>query len=274
MGERSRSTVNGLEWFGDELEEALRHKGATQQALADFVGYKAPYVTKAKKGQALPSPEFASGCDRFFNTSGYFARLRARIAQGGHPDWFIPYLRLEGKSSQVLDFSPFLIMGILQTSDYAEALFRAAHPRDSDEMIRDKVDLRLQRRSVLEQLSPPLLWVILDESCLLRRVGSRSVMREQLEHLASVAQTPNVVLQVLTFDSGAPAAAEPFTLLTFDEEGQPPVLYSEAQGLGQVLDSASVVATGVERYERLRANALSPEQSLRKLHEAIKEYAK
>ncbi|MEU0764819.1 helix-turn-helix transcriptional regulator [Streptomyces microflavus] len=275
MTEYPAGPANGLEWFGKELEEALRHSGSTGAALAAETGYKPPYVSKVKNGQALASPEFAAGCDRFFNTSGYFVRTLARIAEYGHPEWFVPYLRLEERAAQVLDFSAYLIMGILQTAPYAEALFRAAHPRDTDDMIKEKVGARLQRRSLLERPDPPLLWVILDESCLRREVGGRVVMQGQMEHLLSVAQTPNVTVQVLPFDSGAPSAAEPFTLLTFgDDDDQASVLYSEAQGLGRVIDSAGVVATGTERYERLRADALSPEKTLRALREAIKEYAR
>ncbi|MET9148340.1 helix-turn-helix transcriptional regulator [Streptomyces sp. NPDC004042] len=275
MTEYPMGPANGLEWFGDELDEALKHKGATGAALAAFTGYKPPYVSKVKNGQALASPEFAEGCDRFFNTSGYFARLLTRIAQHGHPEWFVPYLRLEERAAQVLDFSAYLILGILQTPAYAEALFRAAHPRDTDEMIKEKVGLRLQRRNVMDRADPPLLWVILDEACLRREVGGRSVMRQQVEHLLTVAQTPHVTVQVLPFDSGAPSAAEPFTLLTFDgASDQAPVLYSEAQGLGRVIDSASVVTTGTERYERLRADAMSPEKTLHALREATKEYAR
>ncbi|MCT2588394.1 helix-turn-helix transcriptional regulator [Streptomyces sp. N2-109] len=265
--------ANGLEWFGREVEAALAHKGVSQRQLADATGYKEPYVSKVKKGKALPSPQFADGCDRFFNTSGFFARLLVRISQHGHPEWFVPYLELEEKAAQVLDFSPFLVMGVLQIPEYAEALFRAAHPRDPNDVITRKVAARLQRRTVLERPDPPLLWIVLDESCLRREVGGREVMRHQVEHLLSEAQTPNVTVQVLPYDSGAPPAAEAFTLLTFDDDDTAPVLYSEAQGLGRVIDSASVVATGTDRYERLRADALSPEKSLRALRMAIKEYA-
>jgi transcriptional regulator with XRE-family HTH domain len=275
VSEQGVEPANGLEWFGREIEAALIHKGATQRELADATGYKEPYVSKVKNGRALASPQFAEGCDRFFNTSGYFTRMLIRVAQNGHPEWFVPYLRLEERAEQVLDFSPVLIMGILQTPEYAEALFRAAHPRDSDDMIKEKVGLRLQRRAVLERPEPPLLWVVLDESCLHREVGGRTVMQGQMEHLVQAAQTPNVTVQVLPFDSGAPPAAEAFILLVFDDiEGSAPVLYSEAQGLGRVIDSAGVVATSTERYERLRADALSPAKSLRALREAIKEYAR
>jgi transcriptional regulator with XRE-family HTH domain len=273
--QRDGEPANGLQWFGREIEAALIHRGATQRELADATGYKEPYVSKVKNGKALASPQFAEGCDRFFNTSGYFARMLVRIAQHGHPEWFVPYLRLEEKAAQVLDFSPFLIMGILQTPEYAEALFRAAHPRDTDDMIKEKVGLRLHRHGVLERPEPPLLWVVLDESCLRREVGGPAVMQGQIEHLLGEAQTPNITVQVLPFDSGAPPAAEAFTLLTLgDDDGQTAVLYSEAQGLGRVIDSAGVVATGTERYARLRADALSPEKSLRALREAIKEFAR
>jgi transcriptional regulator with XRE-family HTH domain len=273
MSELASEPANGLEWFGREVEAALTHRGAKQRELADATGYKEPYVSKVQRGKALPSPQFAEGCDRFFNTSGYFARLLVRVSRHGHPEWFVPYLRLEEKAERVLDFSPFLVMGILQTPEYSAALFRAAHPCDTDDVIKDKVALRLQRRMVLDRPDPLLLWAVLDESCLRREVGGRAVMCQQMEHLLAEAQRPNLTVQVLPYDSGAPSAAEAFTLLTFGDDGAP-VLYSEAQGLGRVIDSASVVRTGMDRYERLRADALSPEKSLRALREAIKEFAR
>ncbi|MFE9567470.1 Scr1 family TA system antitoxin-like transcriptional regulator [Streptomyces sp. NPDC006692] len=272
MSEQKSEPVNGLEWFGREVEAALAHRGATQRELADATGYKEPYVSKVKSGKALPSSVFAEGCDQFFNTSGYFARLLERVSKHGHPEWFVPYLRLEAKAAQVLDFSPFLVMGLLQTPEYAEALFRAAHPRYDADLIKEKVSARLARRSVLERPDAPLLWVVLDESCLKRQVGGRAVMVGQLEHLLVMAQTPDITVQVLPYDSGAPACAEAFTLLTFDDVDQAPVLYAETQGLGRVIDSASVVATGTDRYDRLRADALSPEKSRTALCAAIKEY--
>jgi hypothetical protein len=51
--------IDALEWFGRELAAALVHKGATQRELSDFTGYKQPYVSKVKNGQALPSPLFS-----------------------------------------------------------------------------------------------------------------------------------------------------------------------------------------------------------------------
>lgn len=264
--------ANGLQWFGREVEAALAHKGATQRELADFTGYKGPYVSKVKNGKALPSMHFAEGCDRFFNTSGYFARLLVRVSERGHPGWFVPYINLEKQASRVEDYSNALIMGMLQTRDYAEATFRATHPREADDQIKARVEARLARREVMERDAPPLLWVILHESALRTEVGGRAVMAGQLRHLASDAGNPHVTLQVLRFNAGAPASSLPFTLLTPDDGAT--VLYSESRGQGHVMDSATAVDNARTTYERLRASARDPEESLALIREIAEEYAR
>ncbi|WP_030419449.1 helix-turn-helix transcriptional regulator [Streptomyces sp. SCSIO 75703] len=264
--------ANGLEWFGREVEAALAHKGATQRELADFTGYKEPYVSKVKNGKALPSMHFAEGSDRFFNTSGYFARLLVRVSEHGHPGWFVPYINLEKQASRVEDYSNALIMGMLQTPAYAEATFRATHPRETDDQIKTRVEARLARREVMERDAPPLLWVILHESTLRTEVGGRAVMADQLRHLASDAGNPHVTLQVLRFNAGAPASSLPFTLLTPDDGAT--VLYSESRGQGHVTDSATAVDNARTTYERLRASARDPEESLALIREIAEEYAR
>jgi Domain of unknown function (DUF5753) len=63
---------------------------------------------------------------------------------------------------------------------------------------------------------PPLqLSVVLDQAVLLRRVGSNSVMRDQLTYLAVVAQLPNVSLRIKQLDESFPAVANSFDLLAF-----------------------------------------------------------
>jgi len=264
--------ANGLQWFGREVEEALIHKGATQKELAEATGYQEPYVSKVKTGKALPSPAFADGCDRFFSTSGYFARMLVRIAERGHPGWFIPYVNLERQAARIEDYSNALIMGMLQTWEYAAATFRATHPRETDDQIKARVEARLARRQVMERESPPLLWVILHEATLRTEVGGRAVMAAQLGQLASDAGNPHVELQVLRYSAGAPASSLPFILVT-PEDGAT-VLYAETRGQGHVTDSAKAVDDARTTYERLRASARDPEESLDLIRKIAEEYAR
>ncbi|MCZ4097293.1 MULTISPECIES: helix-turn-helix domain-containing protein [unclassified Streptomyces] len=265
--------ANGLEWFGREVEEALAHKeGASQRGLAEATGYKEPYVSKVKNGKSMPSPQFAEGCDRYFNTSGWFARILVRISERGHPNWFIPYVNLERDASRVEDYSNAFVMGMLQTHEYAEAGFRATHPRETDDQIKARAEARLRRRDVMLRKDPPLLWVILHESVLRTVVGSPGVMAAQLGHLVAEAATPHITLQVLPFKAGAPASSLPFTLLTPGSGAT--VLYSETRDQGHVNDSATAVGGAKATYERLRAAALSPDESVTLIRQIAEDHAR
>ncbi|KPI08884.1 helix-turn-helix domain protein [Actinobacteria bacterium OK074] len=270
MSEQFGEPTNGLEWFGQELEAALAHKGASQRELADFTGYKEPYVSKVKNGKAMPSTFFAEACDRFFNTSGTFARLLRKISQRGHPEWFVPYVNLEKEATKVEDYSNAFIMGMLQTPAYAEATFRSTHPRETDDQIKTRVEARMRRHEVMARDEPPLLWVILHESVLHTVVGSRTVMQGQMEHLVAEATTPHVTLQVLPFKAGAPASSLPFILLT--QKDGATVLYSETREAGHVSDSLTAVGKAQATYERLRASAMSPEDSLALIRQTAEDY--
>lgn len=265
------SEKNGAGFFGGEVRAWRTHAGLSQRELGEKANYGQQYVAKVEAGERLASPEFADACDRAFGTPGTFARLRERASRQGYPAWFVPYVQLERQATSVLDYSATLVMGLLQTADYARAVFRAAHPRETAEEVEAKVARRLQRREVMQGSSPPLLWCVLDEACLKRRVGGPKVMREQLAHLAEESERPDITVQVLPFSSGAPARHLAFTLLDFDDD--PSLLYVEDPVSGQVIDSPGMVADSQVAYDRLRADALSPEASLVLMRKAMEELA-
>lgn len=234
--------------------------------------YGQQYVAKVEAGERMASPEFATGCDQVFGTPRTFARLRDRCAErGGYPDWFEPYVLLEQQASTILDYSSSLIMGLLQTEAYAHAIFRKGLPTDDLDVTAEKVARRLKRRQVLESERPPLVWVVLDESCLRRKIDSPAVMVEQMAHLIHEAESSRFTLQVLPFSSGAPAYPLAFTLLKFDDE-EPDVLYQETLGSGHVIDSRARVADASVTYDRLRADALSPEASIGLVRKMMEEW--
>ncbi|GAA0389071.1 helix-turn-helix transcriptional regulator [Streptomyces luteireticuli] len=255
--------------YGTEVREWRLLRGLSQRELGAGARYGQSYVAMIESGDRIGSPEFATHCDEVFGTPGTFLRLWKRASRRGHPEWFLPYLELEARATQILDFSSYLVLGMLQTEKYAHALFRASAPREDLDVTAEKVAALVRRRDVLDREAPPLVWVILDESCLRRTVGSPSTTREQLAHLLELSESPHITLQVLPFDTGAPPAGESFTLLKFEE--QPTALYTEAQGMGRVIDSATHVMTAEEIYERLRADALSPENSINELRKAMEE---
>ncbi|MEU5268167.1 helix-turn-helix transcriptional regulator [Streptomyces hygroscopicus] len=114
---------------------------------------------------------------------------------------------LEDEAVREDHFACLYVPGLLQTRGYTEAVQHASEMRLSAEEIERLVDLRMKRQEILSRAKPPHLWAILDESVIRRVVGSRDVMREQLDHLLRANESPDITLQVLPFAKGAHSAA-------------------------------------------------------------------
>ena len=59
---------------------------------------------------------------------------------------------------------------------------------------------------------------VIDESVLLRKVGTQEVMSGQLRHLAEMARLPNVQLRILPLQSNSALMADSFVVLGFGQE--------------------------------------------------------
>jgi hypothetical protein len=83
-----------------------------------------------------------------------------------------------------------LIPGLLQTAEYARALFLAQQTDTSDENIGALVAARLERQAILDRADPPDVVELIDESVLHRLIGSPQIMHEALVHLAELSRRP------------------------------------------------------------------------------------
>ncbi|MGP3950179.1 helix-turn-helix domain-containing protein [Streptomyces sp. 7N604] len=116
-------------------------------------------------------------------------------------------LTLEDEAVREDHFACLYVPGLLQTRAYTEAVQHASEMRLAPEEVDRLVDIRMKRQEILRRPKPPHLWAILDESVIRRVVGSRKVMREQLDHLLAANESPDITLQVLPFAKGAHSAA-------------------------------------------------------------------
>jgi len=172
------------------------------------------------------------------------------------------YFGMEDEADQVYEFCLINVPGLLQTRGYAEALF-AGSGRMSDSRISDAVNARLfrQRRLVAEE-DPLLITAVIDESVLRRQVGGASVMARQLRQLAIAASWPTVTLQVVPFSAGAHASMDgAFSILTFAEE--PPGAYVSFQTGAMHIERSDQVDSAMAAFDRVRAVALAPDESIR-----------
>jgi transcriptional regulator with XRE-family HTH domain len=131
-----------------------------------------------------------------------------------------------------------LVLGLLQTPDYARTVISGYFRDESPEDIERRVELRLKRQAIVTRKTAPVkLDMLLHESALHRVVGSPRIMVEQCHHLAEVSKLPNVSIRIQQFSAGAAwgVLPGPFMLLDFgtDAKGkpvEPPLIYLEALG--------------------------------------------
>lgn len=137
------------------------------------------------------------------------------------PDWFGLYAGLEAAASRIRCFEPELVHGLLQTPEYATAVF-GSDPRLTSDVIAQRVRFRMERQQQMQRDDPPAVTVIMGESALARLVGSADIMREQIDRLRTETRAD---VRVLPFSAGAYPLRRSFVLLDFADEEDPSVAY-------------------------------------------------
>jgi transcriptional regulator with XRE-family HTH domain len=178
---------------------------------------------------------------------------------------------LEAEASSIKDVSIFVLYGMLQTEAYAAAVLRGILYDATSRQIDDFVQFRMRRKQRFGELQ---FWTVISEECLRRPVGGRAVMRQQIRHLYELATESRIVLQVLGLEAGQhPGLAGPFTIISIDCEGDElNVVHVEANGWDSLVEERDRVRHYQRDFDRLRAAARSPEQSLTLLAELEREY--
>ena len=175
------------------------------------------------------------------------------------PDWFENYLGLESASSTIRTFEIQFVHGLFQTEDYARAVTRLGHQAAPPTEIERRVGLRVKRQDLLTRTTPPRIWSVMDEAVLRRPFGGPAVMRAQLHRLIEVAELPQVTLQVVPFARGGHAGASgSFTVLRFEEQYLPDVVYIEQLTGAVYLEQRSDVEHYLEVMDQLSGEALTP----------------
>ena len=202
MASSSENSHSGLALFAAELQAARVKAGLSQEELAGRINYSPSTVAMIENLKRAPRPEFADGCDQVLGTPGTFLRLQQHARLTPLPSWFQQYAEIEAIATQLRLFEHALIPGLLQTDQYARAVL-TVQPNTTAEAVEERLAARLDRQTILTRASPPLLWVVIDEGVLHRKVRSAQVMHDQLLRLAELSTLPNVTVEVLPFSAEA-----------------------------------------------------------------------
>lgn len=231
--------------WGRELRFHRERANLTQTELAQRIKYSDSLISSIETGQAPATEDFAKAADRELDTAGALTRLLDwRKSAPPYPAWFVDWIPAEEKAVRLRAFEINVIYGLLQTPDYARAVFGGET---------NAVETRLDRQRVLRREDPPPveLHCVLDESALRRKVGSVATMREQLLFLLKAAE--NVSVQVVPSINHR-GVRGPFTIATLADGKE--VAYTEGAFGGAVSTRPEDIATVITSWEAIRCEAL------------------
>lgn len=265
---RSNPQVSTLAYFGSELRIKREEAGLSQTELARRMFCTHSLVSRVESGKRPPTWEFARRCDEVLGTGGAFLRLWPVVIKHAYPDWFRPFVELEKDAREIWNFENQVVPGLLQTEEYARALFAAARLPNTEAL----VAARMTRQHILERDSRAHVWAVLDENVLRRAVGGPAVMARQLRAVLEAAEDQRTLVQVIPYDVGAHAGmAGPFAGLTMNEGSD--VVYIDGRVRGHVTADTNHLDEYRYGYDLLRADALSPKASLDMIAAAAKEFS-
>ncbi len=200
-----------------------------------------------------------------------FEREWREIRHGALLEGFPEYVGHEGRAAEIRLYEVGVIPGLLQTPEYASVLAASAVKRGAitPDQADERVSLVAERQEALVRTPPPLVLVVLDESCIRRPIGEPAVMDAQLVRLVEFAELPNTVLQVAPFDMGARRPFNlPITVLTLPDRSL--MSYAESAQRGHLDRESTSVLPMLTAYHQLQAEALSQAASVAMINQLRK----
>ncbi|MEU8803331.1 helix-turn-helix transcriptional regulator [Spirillospora sp. NPDC048819] len=238
-----------------QLRNLRLNHGWTCQQVGDVANASRSHVSNWEAGRRRPSVANLAPLDEAWDTAKLLTSL-AEHAKDGHDRPRVgSFLQYEQTAMSIKNYSSDVIPGLLQTEDYARALFRRGGVVDD---IETAVRERMKRQQRLHGPTPPNLWVVLAQPVLWWQVGSPAVMRSQIDHLLQVSESDHVSLRVLPVSAGWPGVSGSLVLMTTRDSE---VAYLESGRMGRLVERPPEIGEFNVSYDRIGALALPEDQS-------------
>lgn len=261
-----RGSVAAL--LGAKVRRARERKGLTQSQLAGALFTSPNRVAQIELATDPPTFKMMKQIEQVLGIDEQLEELWHLISKQPYPSWSTRFLALQGKARLIYEFG-HIVPGLLQTAEYARALMEAVQVLD-EFPVQERLNARMARQEVFDGDAPPWLGVVLGEAALRQQVGSKEVMRAQLEWLLEQGERRRILIQVLPF-----SRAEPATLNGSISIGHLPdggrYAYTEGDHSGTLIEDAEAVDRLSFFYARLQARALDEDDTAQFIRNTLKE---
>ncbi|MFL5994647.1 MAG: helix-turn-helix domain-containing protein [Streptomyces sp.] len=211
MALRSEPTARQLR-LAVELRRLRDAAGLSARQAAGLLGVTAPVISQIESGIAGVSDQRLRRLAAHYScTDGEFVDALVAMAadrtrgwwdeyRGLLPTAFLDLSELEHHATYRWDVDFLHVPGLLQTEDYARALFSCRVPELPEEELELRVRHRMRRRVILERPGPVPYEVLVHEAALRIRVGGRAASRAQLARILELSEADHVTVRVIPFD--------------------------------------------------------------------------
>ncbi|MFF1285536.1 helix-turn-helix transcriptional regulator [Streptomyces sp. NPDC058299] len=261
-----------------ELRRLREAAGLTAREAAGLLGVTAPVISQIESGIAGVSEQrlrrLASHYDctdtEFIDSLVVMATGRTRgwweEYRGQLPTAFLDLAELEHHAGFLREVALLFVPGLLQTEEYARAVFSARVP----ELTPEELELRIEHRMRRQQAAFPYEAVI-HEAALRIRVSDRAASKAQLARLLELSDADRITVRVIPFDLDGFARAS--SAMTYAGGPLPRLdtVVRDAPHGSVFVDSEAQLAAYRTRFRKVEAVSLEPDRSRDFLHELAKE---
>lgn len=248
---------------GKQIRLLREQADLTQIEFGKQAGYSLDLVSSVERGRRPAKPPLIAAAERLLDARGLLKVAEEDIQQARirYPSFFREFARLETEAVERHEYETMVVPGLLQTEDYARAVFTMRRPLLDEATIEQRVAARLARQEIFNRWPPPALSFVLEEVVLHRPFGGADVLREQLRQLLCFGRMRHVQFQVMpTSRTDNPGMDGPLILM--EPKGKPKLAYGEVQGRSVWFSEREAVRAVETRYGIIRAQALAPQESL------------
>ena len=262
-----------------ELRGIRESKGKSGDAVAAALKWSPSKISRYERARTGLRPGEVERLLDYYGVTGAHRDLLLALAEDASqrgwweehadtlPEDYQQFIGLEHEATSVAIWHVDVVAGLLQTEGYARHIigsYDRVEPIAPSQVTR-LVRVRMRRQQVLERAALQVS-AVLDESVLLRRIGSDLVMYEQLQRLARECDRPNMTLQILPLDGPHTVIGESFVLFGFEADGDAvlaDVVATEQMRSGFILEGERETHLHRVAFRTLTEAALSPADTQR-----------
>jgi hypothetical protein len=270
-----------LRELGLEMRSHRRRAELTETELGQLAGWSPSKVSRMETGaravNEMDATIYLANCGVKRDRLEQLLEL-VRNADDGY--WLQAHQLLSGDlrslivqencASAIASFETAVVPGLLQTEDYARALFHWTKwvPAERIEL---QVRTRIERQNLLTRYSPPQCTFYVYEHALRSVVGGPAVMQEQMLRLLFADTRPQSQVRIVPQSAGpCGSLSGAFMLLDYDE--YPSMAYVPLHAVSLLLEKTEVIASYRALVDILAEIALDGGQSRELLARLASEY--